>query len=507
MWKAKQRAVLLLIPESNLADRNQGRSRFCYSQGRSGIVHYPMYNPLLQFHFTGIGGAGMSGIAEVLFELGFKVSGSDQKLSPLCLRLLERGIPIVEGHRAENLPESSSLLVYSSAIRDDNPELIEARRRGLPVVRRAEVLAELMRLKFGVAVAGSHGKTTTTSMIAAILEAAELDPTVIIGGQVKSIGRNSKLGKGNFLVAESDESDRSFLLLRPTLAVVTNIDSEHMGAYGTMQDLEQSFEHFARSVPFYGLTVFCIDDPRTKRIAEQHIGRKVLYGLGPGAEISADNIVLRNGITSYDVLVEGERLFRVDFPMPGRHLMLNSLAAIAIGLELGVDSLVIRDALNSFEGVERRLETVGVVDGITVISDYGHHPTEIRATLSAVREGWQGDHKLHVIFQPHRYSRTRDCFFEFVEAFDCADSLIITEIYSGSERPIEGVNGEVLAAAIASPEASYVETLAETLPLILRRVNSGDIVLCLGAGSIGAFAPELVAYLQSARSLKRVVGI
>ncbi|MDP1588144.1 MAG: UDP-N-acetylmuramate--L-alanine ligase, partial [Prosthecobacter sp.] len=448
--------------------------------------------------FTGIGGSGMSGIAEILLNIGFRVSGSDLVFGAVCERLQKLGAVIAIGHSAGNLPESTSLLVYSSAVSQDNPELEEARRRELPLVPRAEVLAELMRLKFGIAVAGSHGKTTTTSMIAAILEAGALDPTVVIGGQVQALGTGGKLGRGDFLVAESDESDRSFLRLKPTIAIVTNIDSEHLTAYESLKDLEESFERFVKAVPFYGLAVLCIDDPRVRDLAASYALRKVTYGFSPGAMIQAASVFQKGARTSYDVLLDGEKITHIDLPMPGKHLALNSLGAIAVGLELDIPLSTITRALNGFAGVGRRLEVLGVARGVTVVNDYGHHPTEVKATIEALRAGWctQGG-RLHVVFQPHRYTRTRDCFADYITAFVGCDNLVMTAIYAASEAPIEGISGELLCEAVSHPHKRYVERPEDVLPGILKDVESGDVLLCLGAGSIGALAAKVLGALKS----------
>lgn len=440
----------------------------------------------------------MSGLAEILLNLGFKVSGSDLNLNHACKRLQTLGAKIAQGHSAANLSADSSLLVYSSAVTPENPELIEATKRGIPLVRRAEVLAELMRLKFGVAVAGSHGKTTTTSMIAAVLEAAKLDPTVIIGGQVRSIGSGGKLGKGDFLVAESDESDRSFLLLKPSIAVVTNIDAEHLSAYASIQDLENSFEQFVRGVPFYGLALMCIDDARVRDLAQRYSGRKMTFGLSPDAQLRAVNITQKRNVSSFEVLHDGQTLFNLDLPMPGKHLVSNSLAAVGIGLELGIALETIREALNSFAGVGRRAEVVGEQKGITIISDYAHHPTEVRATLEAVCSGWrEKGNRVHVVFQPHRYTRTRECFVEFLSAFSQADTLLLTDIYAASEAPIEGISAATLLEAIAHPNKFLTPQLADVIAHLETCLRSGDVVLFMGAGSIGSY-PEMLLERLSA---------
>lgn len=439
----------------------------------------------------------MSGLAEILLNLGFRVSGSDLKYSEICQRLAKLGAVIQAGHAAVNVPPTASLLVYSSAVHADNVEILEARRRGLPIVRRAEVLAELMRLKYGVAVAGSHGKTTTTSMIAAVLERGGLDPTVIIGGQLQALGSGSRLGKSDFLVAETDESDRSFLLLKPTIAVVTNIDAEHLNAYASLLELEQSFENFVHTVPFYGLAVLCVDDARVRDLARRCSGRCITYGMSADAELRASDVMPKKNLSSFEVLKQGELLSHIDLPLLGRHMVVNSLAAVAVGLEFGLAAQVIAEALHNFSGVKRRLEVIGQQNGITLMSDYGHHPSEIRATLRALREGWGDEIKrLHVIFQPHRYSRTKDCFAEFVTAFHDCDSLLMTEIYAASEEPIEGISGEILCEAVAHADKSFVLELDDVPALIKAKAQSGDLVLCLGAGSIGVLPEMILAELR-----------
>lgn len=458
-----------------------------------------MYNQNLHFHFTGIGGSGMSGLAEILLNLGFKVSGSDLRPSSVSDRLVGLGATVEFGHAAEYLPAAASLLVYSSAVKGENPELREAARRGIPVVRRAEVLAELMRLKFGVAVAGSHGKTTTTSMIAAVLERGGLDPTVIIGGVVRATGTGAKVGKSTFLVAESDESDRSFLLLKPTIAVVTNIDSEHLSAYASLQELEESFESFVKAVPFYGLAALCLDDPRLRALAQRLTRRCVTYGLSPDAQIRVTEIAHVDRGMRGRVFSGSAELGTVELPMLGRHMLVNSLAAVAVGLEFGIPFEKIRDALANFSGVQRRLEIVGTVGGVTVMNDYGHHPTEIRATLRAIREGWGTElGRLHVIFQPHRYSRTKECFAEFVEAFADADRLVVSEIYAAGEEALEGIGGKVLCDAIAHSERSFVPAPVDALPALLEALRPGDVVLCLGAGSVGQLPETILGALKLA---------
>lgn len=443
----------------------------------------------------------MSSIAEILLDMGFVVSGSDSRLSQITRRLEGKGASVSSGHAASNVHPKADLVVYSSAIKETNPEIVEAKRRGIPVVRRAEVLAELMRLKFAVGVAGSHGKTTTTNMIAAVLEHGGLDPTVIIGGQLQTHESGARTGKSDYLVAETDESDRSFLLLSPTIAVVTNIDSEHLGAYKSYSDLISSFEQFTKSTPFYGLAVLCVDCPQTRDIYQRVEGRKISFGLSPDATLRATDIVIEAGISKFKVLNNGEPCMEVSLPLPGRHFVSNSLAAVAVGLEFGLSCDVIADSLSKVPSVKRRCEKIANVDGVEIISDYGHHPTEIRATIEAVRSGFLKEGgKLHVIFQPHRYSRTRDCFREFLSCFDCADTLILSDIYAASEEPIEGISGESLFDAIIHANKNYVALLEAIPERVASYVNQGDIILCLGAGSIGQVPSEIERYLTNNRS-------
>ncbi len=460
-----------------------------------------MYNPRLHFHFIGIGGSGMSGLAEILLASGFKVSGSDIKKSEICARLEQLGAAIQIGHSASNVPPSASLVVYSSAVGMTNPEIREAKRRKLPVVRRAEVLAELMRLKFGVGVAGSHGKTTTTSMTATILDAGALDPTVVIGGQVKTLGTGGRLGQGEYLVAETDESDRSFLLLKPTVAIVTNIDDEHMNAYRSRRDLEESFRRFVDSVPFYGLAILCIDDPVIRQIARQTTRRVLTYGFAADADLIAVDVVPKRTGMEFSVVYRGAHLGRFVLSMFGRHLVQNSLGAIAVGLEFGISVDVIKSALAAFQGVKRRLEVVGVTNDITVMNDYGHHPTEIRATLKAIRECFGSSlRRVVVVFQPHRYTRTQLCWNELKQSFSDADYLIMTEVYAASEEPIVGVSGDLLLTETVHTHKEFCASL-EDIPALLKGVaQPGDVVLCLGAGPIGALPADVLAALQSSEA-------
>lgn len=456
-----------------------------------------MYNARLHFHFTGVGGSGMSGLAEILLNLGYRVSGSDVKDSPVVRRLRSLGATVAIGHAAEEVPEEASLVVFSSAVAADNPEIIEARRRGLPVIRRAEVLAELIRLKYGVVVAGSHGKTTTTAMTGRILEVGGKDPTIVVGGTLSSSGGGGILGRGDFLVAEADESDRSFLLLSPAIAIVTNIDAEHLGAYGSLAELERSFAQFLHAVPFYGLAVLCADDPRIMALAAKLERRVVTYGFSPDAQLSAVDVRFEPGMSHFTLTREGRPLASLSLPMPGRHMVLNALAACAVGIELGIPIEAIGEALETLPRIGRRMEVLAHGDGITVMTDYGHHPTEVRATLAAVRDSWMQEHRrLRVVFEPHRYSRTKDCFAEFLDAFSAADELIIGEIYPAGEEPIAGVTGSILCDSIDHPQKRWMPKLAEALPLIREESSAGDLVLFMGAGPIGALSEQ---FAQSVR--------
>jgi UDP-N-acetylmuramate--alanine ligase len=455
-----------------------------------------MYNTKLHFHFTGIGGSGMSGIAEVLLTLGYRVSGTDQRQSSVLDRLASLGATIAVGHSREHLAKDASILVYSSAVTQSNPELVEARARGIPVIRRAEVLAELIRLKYGVVVAGAHGKTTTTAMIGRILEEGGKDPTVILGGTLRSSGGGGVLGRGDFLVAESDESDRCFLLLSPAIAVVTNIDAEHLSAYGSMEELERSFSQFLHAVPFYGLAITCADDPRVASLAASLERRVVTYGLESPATITAHDIKLEPGSSSYVVVKDNQEIGTVSLGMSGRHMVLNSLAAIAVGLEVGIPMETITRALRQMPGIARRMELLRDHQDLLVMSDYGHHPTELRATIRAVRDAWSSRFKrLVVVFQPHRYSRTKDCFEQFRDVFGDADIVLITEIYSAGEAPIPGISGETLCESLQHAGREFVGGV-DGLSQRLKSVTlPGDLVLFLGAGSIGSIAEEYASCL------------
>jgi UDP-N-acetylmuramate--alanine ligase len=462
-----------------------------------------MFAKIQHVHFVGIGGIGMSGIAEVLLNLGYKVSGSDLKSSSVTQRLASLGAAIFEGHRAENIA-GAEVVVTSSAIAAENPEVTEAHKLHIPVIQRAEMLAELMRLKYGIAIAGMHGKTTTTSMVAAVLAAGGLDPTVVVGGRVDAMGSNARLGKSQYLVAEADESDRSFLKLSPILSVVTNIDREHMDCYRNMRDVKRTFLHFMDRVPFYGMIVACNDDPLLRRLLPEIQRRTVTYGTRRGSdflikldgarqEVATDSRPLSRFRVSYRKQDLGEFTLHV----PGTHNILNATAAIAVGVGLDVGIEAIRSALDQFRGVDRRFQLRGRAVGVSVIDDYGHHPTEIKATLAAARQC--GFRKVHVIFQPHRYTRTRDLMEEFTTAFADSDSLLVLDIYSASEKPIDGITGELLAHQIrekSGGNVQYVGSFTEAVASVAEAAQGGDMILTLGAGSVSQLGPMVLERLR-----------
>ena len=443
----------------------------------------------------------MSGIAELLANLGFVVTGSDARRSAVTARLESAfGVTVAEGHRADNVGDAD-VVVFTSAARADNPELVEARARGIPVVPRAEMLAELMRLKRGIAVAGSHGKTTTTSMIAWVLERGGLDPTAVIGGRLSAFGSNARLGRGEFMVAEADESDRSFLMLSPSIAVMTNIDHEHMESYRDFAELQGAFAEFANTVPFYGAAIACADDAPLAAMLPMVRRRLVTYGLDSAqAQITATGVEL--GAFGGRCIVHrtnpggSTRLGELTLAVPGRHNLQNALAAVAVAGEVGLDFPVVASALAEFQGAERRFERCGEAGGVLVVDDYGHHPTEIAAVLAAARVTL--GRRLVVVFQPHRYSRTRDLLHAFGPALTGADDVVLTDIYAAGEEPIPGVTAEVLAASIerAGPRVRLVKTLDQIIPAVLALVRPGDAVITLGAGSIGTMPARILDALR-----------
>ena len=460
-----------------------------------------MFAKIQRVHFVGIGGIGMSGIAEVLLNLGYKVSGSDLKTSPITHRLASMGAVTYEGHRSENLA-GAEVVVTSSAISRDNPEVAAAHAAHIPVIPRAEMLAELMRLKYGIAVAGMHGKTTTTSMVATVLASGGLDPTVVIGGRVDAMGSNARVGKSEYFVAEADESDRSFLKLWPILTVVTNIDREHMDCYRDMGDIERTFVDFLDHVPFYGMVVACNDNDDLRRVLPSVRRRILTYGTRDGSDFL---------ITGMNCCTTGEshmasNTFRVEYHkrdlgefqlhVPGEHNIRNATAAIAVGLGLDIPIDQVREGLANFTGVDRRFQFKGCVNGVTVIDDYGHHPTEIRATLAAARQC--GYRRIHVIFQPHRYTRTQLLIDEFAGAFKDADAVSVLDIYAASEAPIPGVTGEHLAERIAKEgkrHVTYAGSFADAAELVTRSACCGDLILTLGAGNVSQLGPLVLEQL------------
>jgi UDP-N-acetylmuramate--alanine ligase len=479
-----------------------------------------MFAKIQRIHFVGIGGIGMSGIAEVLLNLGYQVSGSDLKQSSVTQRLISLGAKIFAGHAAANIA-GAEVVVTSSAISVENPEVVEARRLHVPVIQRAEMLAELMRLKYGIAVAGMHGKTTTTSMIAAVLAAGELDPTVVVGGRVDAMGSNARLGKSQYLVAEADESDRSFLKLSPILSVVTNIDREHMDCYRDMRDVRRTFLEFMERVPFYGVVVGCNDDETLRRLLPRVHRRVTTYGtredsdflvrIHPRKAGSAKQPPFPTGPRSsanspadssrpfsrFNVFFKGKNLGEFALQVPGLHNVLNATAAIAVGVALDIPAEQIRSALAAFRGVDRRFQLKGSAAGVSVIDDYGHHPTEIRATLAAARQC--GFNRIHVIFQPHRFTRTRDLMDDFARSFSDADTLCVIDIYAASEKPIAGITSEALVRRIAAEgnvSVRYADSQPAAIASTAALAHAGDMVLTLGAGSVSQLGPLLIRQLN-----------
>jgi UDP-N-acetylmuramate--alanine ligase len=464
-----------------------------------------MFAKIQRIHFVGIGGIGMSGIAEVLLNLGYQISGSDLKTSAVTERLAALGASTFVGHAAANIA-GADVVVTSSAIKVDNPEVAEARSLHVPVIQRAEMLAELMRLKYGIAIAGMHGKTTTASMVAAVLAAGGLDPTVVVGGRVDAMGSNARLGKSQYLVAEADESDRSFLKLSPILSVVTNIDREHMDCYRDMRDVRRTFLEFMERVPFYGLVVGCNDDAVLRRLLPRVHRRVTTYGTSEGSDflirrgsVSVGSPSVGSGpLVRFRVTYKEKDLGEFALHVPGMHNVLNATAAIAVGTALDIPAEQIRSALDVFRGVDRRFQLKGKAAGVSVIDDYGHHPTEILATLAAARQC--GFRRVHVIFQPHRFTRTRDLMNEFATAFGDADTLCLLDIYPASEKPIEGITAEALAGRIAGArngKVAYASSFAEAVATVAALAQPWDMVLTLGAGSVSQLGPMILKKLDA----------
>lgn len=434
----------------------------------------------------------MSGIAELLLNLKYQVSGSDSKESSLTRRLQSLGGRIVIGHAASNV-ENADVVVVSSAVRSDNPEIVEAKRRKIPVIPRAEMLAELMRLKYGIAVAGSHGKTTTTSMVATVLGYAGYDPTVVIGGRLNALGSNAKLGKGDFIVAEADESDGSFLKLTPTIAVITSIDREHLDHYSSLAEIQEAFISFANKIPFYGAAVLCLEEPNIQAVLPRIERRIVTYGTSSQADLAAFHFEFQNFGCSYSARYQGKALGKISLQVPGHHSVLNSLAAVAVGLELNIPFEKIAGALAQFQNADRRFQIKGEKQGILVVDDYGHHPTEILATLSAARAS--SDRRIVAVFQPHRYTRTQVLEEEFARAFYHADILLVLPIYAASEEPIPGITGERLAGQIkryGHRDVNYAPDFSAAAKLLREKLQKGDLLITLGAGDVWKLADEFL---------------
>jgi UDP-N-acetylmuramate--alanine ligase len=459
-----------------------------------------MFRHVKRIHFIGIGGIGMSGIAEVLCNLGFVVTGSDVKKSKNTDRLEKLfNVGIAEGHAADNVG-AAQVVVYSSAVKEDNPEVVIAKENGIPVIPRAEMLAELMTLKpYAVAIAGTHGKTSTTSMVATILGHAGVDPTTVVGGVVDTLGSNARLGSSEWFVTEADESDRSFLMLYPTIAVVTNIDKEHMESYKGMDDVVQCFTDFVNKVPFYGAAIICLDDPNVQLIIPNIKRRRVTYGMTAQADISGHDIRYNESFgCSFTVWKGAEVLGEIDLPVPGKHNVYNALAATAVGLELDVPFGKIAEAFAIFKNADRRFQFKGEVNGITVVDDYGHHPTEILATLAAAKNS-SGGRRTVVVFQPHRYTRTQELMDEFALAFNNADVLYVLDIYAASEQPIEGITAEILTENIKKyghKNATYIGDIDTAANRVAEDLQTGDLVITLGAGSVTRLSEEILEVLK-----------
>ncbi len=468
--------------------------RQAWEQGRPGAM-----GRVRHIHFVGIGGAGMSGIAEVLANLGYRISGSDLRESPVTRRLAGLGVRIDVGHAAGHVVKADAVVV-SSAVGESNPEVQAAREARIPVVPRAEMLAELMRFRYGVAVAGTHGKTTTTSLVASLLADGGLDPTFVIGGRLNSAGANARLGEGRYLVAEADESDASFLYLQPMVSIVTNIDADHLGTYGgDFQRLRATFLEFLHHLPFYGLAVMCLDDANVRELLPEVTRQVRTYGIEQAADVRAVDVTQTGARTAFTVRINGDEPFAVELNLPGRHNVLNALAAITVADELGVERATIARALSDFQGIGRRFQSYGdlALPGggfASIIDDYGHHPSELAAVIQAVRDGWP-DRRLVLAFQPHRYSRTRELFEDFARVLSDVDALVVTDVYAAGEEPIAGANARDLCGAIRARGkvnpvfVASIDELVGTLPAVLR---DGDMLLTMGAGSIGGVADRLL---------------
>jgi len=449
-----------------------------------------------KIHFVGIGGIGMSGIAEVLLNLGYTVSGSDLEDSPTVERLRKVGATVAIGHDASNLNDSQ-VLVYSSAVSPENPEVVAALQRKIPVIPRAEMLAELMRMKHSIAISGSHGKTSATSMTAVVLSDAGLDPTIVVGGRLEMFDSPAKLGRGDFLVAEADESDRSHLKLLPTLAVVTNIDKEHLDTYRDLEDIQDAFVQFVNKVPFYGAGILCIDEPSVQAILPRIERRYITYGFSPQSDLQALEPKVEGFVSSFGVRWKGADLGHVELRAPGRHHMANAMAAIAVGIELGLEPGRMISSLKRFTNADRRLQLIGEESGIMVLDDYGHHPTEVRVTLATLKEGW--GRRVVCVFQPHRYTRTKALIEEFWHSFNDADVLVVTDIYPAGEKPIEGVKADLITEGIKAyghRDVLFIDDLEDVPAYLMERLQKGDILITLGAGDVWKVAGKSLEMLR-----------
>ena len=460
-----------------------------------------MFTSIRKLHFVGIGGIGMSGIAEILIDQGFTITGSDRAGSDNTERLAGLGAHVYIGHQASNVEPDVDAMVYSSAIPPDNPEIVVAQQRKIPVIRRAEMLAEVMRLKYGIGIAGTHGKTTTTSMISLVLMEGGVDPTVIVGGRLRGLaGSNARMGKGEFIVVEADEFDRSFLSITPTIAVLTTLETDHLDCYRDLEDIKSAFIQFANKVPFYGFIVLCLDEPALQDIMPKIKKKIITYGLNGQADLQAVDIIHKQNQTRFTVLQNGQELGEVELQIPGKHNVQNALAAITVGLELHVPFAKVKTGIEKFTGVFRRWEIKAELGDITVVDDYAHHPTEIKATLAGVKAGWR--RRVICVFQPHLYSRTRDFYDEFGRSFFNADVLVVTDVYPAREEPIQGVSGELIANAakeFGHKHVAYVPDKANVPAFLMETKRPGDIIITMGAGDIWRFGEEFIAKLKAAQ--------
>ncbi len=457
-----------------------------------------MFSSIKKLHFVGIGGIGMSGIAEILMDQGFAISGSDKAASDNTVRMESLGAKVYIGHDAKNMAPDVDALVYSSAVTPENPEVVEAQRRKIPVIRRAEMLAEVMRLKYGIGIAGTHGKTTTTSMVSLVLMEGGVDPTVIVGGRLRGLaGSNARLGKGEFIVVEADEFDRSFLSITPTIAVLTTLETDHLDCYRDLEDIKSAFIQFAQKVPFYGFVVLCLDEPALQNIMPKIKKKIITYGLNGQADVQAVDIRHKENTTAFIVVRDGKELGEITLQIPGKHNVQNALAAVAVGLELNVPFEKVKAGIEKFTGVFRRWEVKADVAGIMVVDDYAHHPTEISVTLAGVKSGWR--RRVVCVFQPHLYSRTRDFYEDFGRSFFNADVLVLTDIYPAREEPIQGITGELIANTAKEFGHKNVHYVADkkTVPGFLMSIKQpGDIIITMGAGDIWKFGEDFIKQLK-----------